>query len=74
MTVTIKTEKQVELENYFLLRGIKEMNGVKAVVREQKSRCRPTAESIAEFILKCGCDFASVVENYEVVTDDFPFA
>lgn len=74
MKVKIQTEKEVEIMRCFVLRGVKESNGVKRVLAEQRYDIYPPPEGIAKFISETGCDFASIVENYYLEDDsDLPF-
>ena len=75
MRVKIKTEKEVELISYYVVRGISVgSDGTKRVIAEKRFENRPRADEIAAFILECGCAFASVVENYCCIEDGLPFA
>lgn len=74
MRVKIKTEKEVELISYYVVRGISVgSDGTKRVIAEKRFENRPRADEIAAFILECGCGFASVVENYRIEDDVLPF-
>ena len=73
MRVKVKTEKEVELISYYVVRGISVgFNGTKSVITEKRFENRPRTDEIAAFILECGCGFASVVENY-CIEDVLPF-
>lgn len=74
MRVTVKTEKEVELNSYYVIRGIGvRFDGTKSVIAEKRFERKPSVDEIAAFILECGCAFASVVENY-CIEDGLPFA
>ena len=64
----------MELEKYYMLRGIKKTDKGNTVVAEKEFDKSPSWEDVAQFILERGCDFASLVENFRLVEDDFPFA
>lgn len=72
MQVTVKTEKNVELEKYYMLRGIKKTDKGNTVVAEKEFEEPPNWVEIAQFILESGCDFASLVENFRI-EDKLPF-
>ena len=73
LLVTVKTEKNVELEKYYMLRGIKKKVDGNTVIAEKEFDDKPSSAEIAQFILESGCDFTSLVENFRVTENDFPF-
>lgn len=64
MRVKVKTEKDMELINYYVMRAINDNGAVKAVIAERKCERPPKPEEIACFICETQCDFVSVVSNY----------
>lgn len=75
MKVIVRTEKEMELKRYFVLRGIKDTCVCKTVVAERKYASPPPALEIAEFINECGCDFVSLVENFYLEDEsELPFS
>lgn len=76
MNVTIVTKQEVNLQEYYVLRGIRGGIGEeKRVIAEREFVVPPDDKEIAKFIVETGCDFASAVTNYRIVKDvDFPFA
>lgn len=76
MNVTIMTKQEVNLQKYYVLRGIR--GGVgdeKRVIAEREFATEPSVLDIAKFIVETGCDFVSVDTNYRIAKadDDFPF-
>lgn len=75
MRVIVKTEKEMELKKYFVLRGINDAGASKSVVAEKKYAHRPSALEIANFINEYNCDFASLFENFYLEDDsELPFS
>lgn len=76
MMVVVKTEQTVNLQEYYVLRGISGgIGGTKHVVAEREFVIRPSVQDAAKFIMETGCDFASVVTNYRIIkNDDLPFS
>lgn len=76
MIVTVKTEQAVDLQEYYVMRGIRGGIGeTKNVITEREFTTRPTMQDVAKLIMETGCDFVSVVTNYRIVKDDeFPFS
>lgn len=64
--VKVKTEKEMVLTDYYLMRAIKDTGGLKTVIDEKRCERPPGPDEIADFISKTYCDFASVVRNYEL--------
>lgn len=76
MNISIITKKEVDLQQYYVLRGIRgEIGGEKRVIAEREFVAKPSAQDVAKFIMETGCDFASAVINYRIAkADDLPFA
>lgn len=76
MNVTIMTKQEVDLQEYYVLRGIRgDLGKEKRVVAEREFSTEPGPADIVKFIVETGCSFVSVVKNYRIVKDDeFPFA
>lgn len=76
-SVTVKTK--VDLETYYVLRGINvNKNGVKTVIEEKEIELDPftndAAEEIAQMLVNNPeVTFCSVVENYRLSPSDLPF-
>lgn len=74
MKVIVRTEKEMELRKYFVLRGIKNAGASKVVVAETRYASPPSTLEIANFINEYDCDFASQVENFYLEDDsELPF-
>lgn len=74
MRVKIKTEKDMELIHYYVMRAIKDTGISKSVIAERKCEKSPGPDEIAAFIYETGCDFVSVVNNYYLQDSSFlPF-
>lgn len=76
MNVEIISKQEVDLQEYYVLRGIRGgLGGEKHVIAEREFATRPRVQDVAKFIMETGCDFASVAMNYRIVKgDEFPFA
>lgn len=76
MNVTIVSKQEVDLQEYYVLRGIcGGIGGEKRVIAEREFATRPGAQDVAKFIMETGCDFASAIMNYRIIKgDEFPFA
>lgn len=72
MQIDVITKKTVELEAFWMLRGIKiKPNGVKEVVVEKESCIEPNSLAIAQFLSTFPeADFVSVQENYRLAEVD----
>lgn len=68
MNVGSKLYKEIELNKFWVLRGVKvKDNGTKEVVDEARFEYQPNEQDIAKFLINCKeCDFCSVVENYSL--------
>lgn len=71
--VTITKSEEKVLEEYWLMRAIKENPETKAktVVKESECAKEPTLEEIALFLANSGGNFVSVEHNYRFA--DLPF-
>lgn len=76
MMIVVKTEQAVNLQEYYVLRGLRGGIGeAKSVIEEREFATRPTVQDVAKFIIETGCDFASVAANYRINKyDNLPFA
>ena len=72
MTHTVTIATQVQLEEYFVLRGIIEVGEKKKVISEKEFDAEPTLTDIAQFLMESGADFVSKVVNYRV-SGEMPF-
>lgn len=66
MTHTLTIPTQVQLEEYFVLRAIKDTGDKKTVISEKEFTTEPTLTDIAQFLVESGADFVSKVANYRV--------
>lgn len=75
--VTVKHEENKVLEQYWVMRGIKEYIGAynrkeERAESEQELDHEPTPQEIAQFLSDSKADFVSVVQNYRF-EDELPF-
>lgn len=66
MTHTVTIPTQVQIEEYFILRAIRNANGRNNVISENEFDHEPTLTDIAQFLVESGADFVSKVVNYRV--------
>lgn len=72
--ITVVKEKKMKLEEYFVIRAIKDTLVKKEVVAEKICNQEPTDEEVGFFIFETKATFASVVKNYRLIDTDFlPF-
>lgn len=68
MKVEIVKKQEVELEEYWVIRGIKDTGTKKEVVAEHKMPVEPNSLAIAQFLVNNPkADFCAVSHNYELV-------
>lgn len=81
-TVSAVVKKRVEVEKYYVLRGIHvDKNGVKSVIAEKEideTSLNPFATDATEEVAQMLIDnpdvtFCSIVENYRLVPTELPF-
>lgn len=72
MTHTLTIPTQVQLEEYYVLRGIIEAGEKNKVISEKEFTTEPTLTDIAQFLVESGADFVSKVVNYRV-SGEIPF-
>lgn len=81
-TVSAVVKKRVEVEKYYVLRGIHvNKNGVKSVIAEKEideTSLNPFTTDATEEVAQMLIDnpdvtFCSIVENYRLVPTDLPF-
>ena len=81
-TVSAVVKKRVEVEKYYVLRGIHvDKNGVKSVIAEKEideTRFDPFTTDATEEVAQMLVDnpdvtFCSIVENYRLVPTELPF-
>lgn len=65
--------KEVYVEEYYVLRGIYDTGVCKRVIKEKEFKDKPTVQEIAKFLDECGAHFASVENNYRLLSDELPF-
>ena len=76
---TVKVKTEVDIEKYYVLRGINvNKNGVKTVIEEKEIELDPFTNDATEEIAQMLVDnpevtFCSVVENYRLSPSDLPF-
>lgn len=74
MIRTVNVNHKVEIEDYYLLRGISDNSGFgKKVKSEKEFDHNPTPEGIAAFLVESKADFASLVTNYRLFDNRLPF-
>lgn len=67
-TETVEVKQTVELDSFWVLRGIKDTGTKKEVVAELRLDDIPTDEKIAQFLIdNPKADFCSAVHNFEIV-------
>ena len=67
-TETVEVKQTVELDSFWVLRGIKDTGSDKKVVAELRMKGSPSHEDIAQFLIdNPQADFCSVVHNFEIV-------
>ncbi len=69
----VSIPRNVELEEYYVLRGIVDDLGKKKVVKEKEFSNRPTLSDIATFLEESKASFASLVTNYRLADNELPF-
>lgn len=70
----VEVKKTTTLNEYYLLRGIKDALGKKVVVKEKEFEDYPTKEQIAQFLVdNPDVDFVSVSWNYSLWERFLPF-
>ena len=71
MKVEIIERKEVELEEFWVIRGIEDIGVKKTVVAEHTCKLKPRHEDVAQFLLSHPeATFASVEHNYALVKED----
>lgn len=75
MIRTVNVNHNVEIEDYYLLRGVSDNPGFgKKVKSEKEFDHNPTVEEIAGFLVESEADFASIEHNYRLYKDnELPF-
>lgn len=66
MTHTLTIPAQVQIEEYYVLRGIIEVGEKKKVISEKEFTTELTLTDIAQFLAESGADFVSKVVNYRI--------
>lgn len=66
-----KTENKT-LEEYWLMRGVKNKHGEKKVILEREFEHYPEKYEIAQFLVDSGADFVSVEHNFRI-EPELPF-
>lgn len=61
------TQKRA-LEEYYLLRGIRNNGNKKEVIKEKEFQDKPTLDDIATFLNDSRADFVSLETNYRFLT------
>ena len=69
----VSIPRNVELEEYYVLRGIVDDSATKKVIKEKEFSNRPTFSDIAIFLEESKASFASLVTNYRHVDNELPF-
>lgn len=64
MICKVSIPKEVDIEEYFVLRAIINIGLKKTVIREKEFSKRPTLENIAAFLEETGASFVSVECNF----------
>lgn len=73
MIHTTNIMQEVEIEEYYCLRGIADNGICKKVIKEQEFESRPTLSDIALFLESSKADFVSMETNYRFKNSDLPF-
>lgn len=67
-TETVEVKQTVELDSFWVLRGIKDTGSDKKVVAELRMKESPSHEDIAQFLIdNPKANFCSVTHNFEIV-------
>ena len=67
MITTTNITKEVNIEEYYVLRGIKDNGMCKKVIKEKEFKNIPTTSDIAQFLESSKADFVSVETNYRFI-------
>lgn len=70
MTHDVSITRNVEIEEYYVLRAVSNELGVEKVIREGEYSNRPTPSDVVRFLEESKADFASLVTNYRLVDDE----
>ena len=74
--VTVKTSERKKLEQYWVVRALKNsdmpFNYTKTVIGERELDHEPTPDEIAQFLSDSKADFVSLVQNYRFA-GELPF-
>lgn len=73
MIYKANVSKEVQIEEFYVLRGIFNTGVCKKVIKEKEFAEKPTMVEIAEFLEGSDVHFASIETNYRIA-NDFPFA
>ena len=68
MKVEVVRKTIVEIEEYWVIRGIKDKGTKKEVIAEHKMPVEPNTLAIAQFLVNNpGADFCAVSHNYKLI-------
>lgn len=73
MIHSVNVPRNVDVEEYYVLRGIIDDGDVKKVIKEREFSSRPTLAEIARFLEETKAHFYSVVINYRLSDGELPF-
>ena len=70
MIKKVWVNQAVDIQDFWLLRGIKSYGLVKKAVVEKEFEKEPGLEEITDFLIKTKVDFVSVEHNFRIYEED----
>lgn len=73
MVHSVTVPRRVDIEEYYVLRGIIDDCGIKKVIKEREFSSRLTLADIATFLEDTKAHFCSMENNYRLSDGELPF-